>query len=323
MAFGSTPRDAQQIPVGSVYVPGVGFVAWQGGTQSTDGSSNTSAPGVIQLGDGTGLIASSVIGGIRYLRNAIVQDVELSAVNSSTANLGSGASFTGTSASTLGVAAIQVCVFADQPCTVQVQQSLQDPGTSWDIIDSWTVAASSNAQDATRTVQALGAACRIIVTNNGGSTTTVFRLTTVLCPVVDPMPRTLTQYGNLRCAIAEANQDNITVINANAVTTTQTSADLTNNAGKGAIFVLDMTNVGTGSVTIAIKGKDPVSGKYYTILTGLAVTTNSTNIYRIYPGLTVAANATGSDLLPKTYQVVVTANNANATTYKVGALLIV
>ena len=108
-------------------------------------------------------------------------------------------------------------------------------------------------------------------------------------------------------------------ITATGVTTTQTGADQTNYNGRGVIVVLDMTNVGTGSVTIAIQGKDSVSGKYYTLLTGAAVATNSTNVYTVYPGVTVAANVSASAPLPRTWRVVVTANNANATTYTVGA----
>jgi hypothetical protein len=43
MAFGSTPADSNNIPIGCVYVPGVGFKALQGGTLFTDASSNDSA----------------------------------------------------------------------------------------------------------------------------------------------------------------------------------------------------------------------------------------------------------------------------------------
>lgn len=111
-------------------------------------------------------------------------------------------------------------------------------------------------------------------------------------------------------------------ITASGATTTQTGADQTNYNGRGAVVVLDMTTVGTGSVTLSVQGKDVASGKYYTILTGAAVVTNSTNVYRIYPGLTAVANTTVSDILPRTWRVVVTANNANATTYTVGASVI-
>lgn len=122
-------------------------------------------------------------------------------------------------------------------------------------------------------------------------------------------------------AIEPTNQDNIVLVASAAYTTTQTSADQTNVNGRGIIVVVDMTTVGTGSVTLEIDGKDPVSGKYYAILTGAAVTVNSTNIYRVYPGLTAAANATVSDLLPRTWRTKITANNANSAIYSVGAML--
>ena len=41
-------------------------------------------------------------------------------------------------------------------------------------------------------------------------------------------------------------------------TTTQTVPDLLNNGGVGLLTViLDVTNVGTGSLTVTINGKDP------------------------------------------------------------------
>jgi len=105
-------------------------------------------------------------------------------------------------------------------------------------------------------------------------------------------------------------------------TTTQTSADFNNVLHRGLTVVLDMTVVGTGSVTLTIRGKDPVSGKYFTLLAGAAVVTNSTNVYRVYPGLTVAANAVASDVLPEVWDILVTANNANPATYSVYASLL-
>ncbi len=118
------------------------------------------------------------------------------------------------------------------------------------------------------------------------------------------------------------NLDNITVLASAARTTTQTQADQTNYNHRGIVAVLDMTTVGTGSVTLEIDGKDPVSGKYYAILTGAAVTTNVTNTYTIYPGNTVATNVSASTVLPRTWRIKVTANNANSATYSVGAMLI-
>jgi hypothetical protein len=81
---------------------------------------------------------------------------------------------------------------------------------------------------------------------------------------------------------------------------------------------LDMTVVGTGSVTLTIQGKDPASGKYYTLLAGAAVIANSTVTYRVGVGLTAAANLVANDALPRTIRILATHNNANPATYSVG-----
>ena len=113
------------------------------------------------------------------------------------------------------------------------------------------------------------------------------------------------------------NVDEIELASASR-TTTQTGPDERNSYHRGLYVVLDMTTVGTGSVTLTIQGKDIASGKYYTVLAGAAVTTNSTNIYKVYPGLTASANAVANEVLPSTYRILVTANNANAAVYSVG-----
>jgi hypothetical protein len=118
------------------------------------------------------------------------------------------------------------------------------------------------------------------------------------------------------------NLDNIVAVASAAYTTTQTQADQKNYNHRGIVVVLDVTVPGTGSITLEIDAKDPVSGKYYTVLTGVAVTTLSTTVYRVYPGLTAVANATASDILPRTWRVKVTSNNANTITYSVGCMLI-
>ena len=101
-------------------------------------------------------------------------------------------------------------------------------------------------------------------------------------------------------------------------TTTQTFTMELGDA-RGAIFILDMTVVGTGSVTLTINGYDVVSAKSWLSLAGVPVTTNVTNVYKIYQGIPVVANVSANDILPKTIQYVVTANNANPATYSLSA----
>lgn len=114
-----------------------------------------------------------------------------------------------------------------------------------------------------------------------------------------------------------------TVLASASRTTTQTQADQTNYNNRGIAVVLSVTSAGTGSVTLTIQGKDVASGAYYTLLAGAAVTSNSTNRYTVFPGATVTANVSANDQLPRTFRVLVTANNANAVTYSVGYSLVV
>jgi len=112
-----------------------------------------------------------------------------------------------------------------------------------------------------------------------------------------------------------------TLLASAARTTTQTSADISVYNLKYLSVVLDMTVVGTGSVTVTINRKDVASGKYVLLLSGAAVTTNVTNTYDVGPTLVAAVNAVATKSLGTIIQIVVTANNANAATYSVGYAL--
>jgi hypothetical protein len=100
-------------------------------------------------------------------------------------------------------------------------------------------------------------------------------------------------------------------------------ADQVNFAGHTGIqVILDMTTPGTGSVTLTIQGKDQTSGKYYTLLAGAAVTTQTTNVYTVYPSAPNTANVTAPQCLPAVWRILVTANNSNPATYSVGYCLL-
>jgi hypothetical protein len=101
-------------------------------------------------------------------------------------------------------------------------------------------------------------------------------------------------------------------------TATVTGPDIVNTGASGVKVVAVTTAIGTGSITVSIQGKDPASGTYYTILAGTAITTNTTNVYTVFPGGPVAANVSANDSLPAVWRILVTANNANAATYTVG-----
>lgn len=107
-----------------------------------------------------------------------------------------------------------------------------------------------------------------------------------------------------------------------ARTTTQTGADAVNYNHRGIKVTTDVTSAGTGSITVSIQEKDPTSGKYTSLLDSIALTANATTILTVYPGLTAVANVTATQVLPRDWRIVVTANNANTITYSVGYALI-
>jgi hypothetical protein len=100
------------------------------------------------------------------------------------------------------------------------------------------------------------------------------------------------------------------VITALAITNAVASADgadQENTSCRGGHFAVKITSItGTNpTATFTIQGKDPVGGGYYTILASAALTTAATTVYKVYPGLTAAANVTVSDILPRVWRVIV------------------
>ena len=179
------------LPAGTNLLGNVGI------DQTTPGTTNA-----VSLKNAAGTaIGSQTIGTTVYSNSSVVQDVEVSSANSSTTPLAIGGVFTGTSASTLGVGAIQIAFFSDVNCEIQCQQS-QD-GTNWDIKDVYNYVANSTNISAGRTFVAEASFVRTVVTNLGG-TSSVLRLQTILCPIADPLPRSLSALGNLRTMLNEA-----------------------------------------------------------------------------------------------------------------------
>lgn len=131
----------------------------------------------------------------------IKQNVIADTNNSSSTNLSSGNNytFTGTSSSTLGIAGIQVSLFADKNCIIKVEQS--PDGNNWDLIDTYYYTANGNFGV---TTQAISSYYRVVITTNNVTTTT-FRLQTALCPIVEPLPRSLDYNGNLKVSTSMDN----------------------------------------------------------------------------------------------------------------------
>jgi hypothetical protein len=128
---------------------------------------------------------------------------------------------------------------------------------------------------------------------------------------------------NLSAAQAKT-QDLGAVITGAGATTSANGPDYANGAFRGIKVVVDLTvnGGGLGSITVTIEGKDAASGKYYTLLASAALTAVATTVLTVFPGAPATANVSANDQLPKTFRVKVTANNANPTSYTVGATLL-
>lgn len=81
------------------------------------------------------------------------------------------------------------------------------------------------------------------------------------------------------------------------------SADITNAGYRGVHLMINVTACSTcGSWTPHIQGKDPVTGVYYDLLVGSAITTVGSTVLKVYPGITASANLSASDIVPRTWR---------------------
>jgi hypothetical protein len=107
---------------------------------------------------------------------------------------------------------------------------------------------------------------------------------------------------------------------ASAVRTASFTGD-DNPAVPGALSitaVLDVTAVpGTDTVQLVIEGKDPASGKYYTLLQGAARSTIGTDVLTVAPGITVTANQSAAAVIPPVYRARVVHSAGSNFTYSV------
>lgn len=98
--------------------------------------------------------------------------------------------------------------------------------------------------------------------------------------------------------------------------------DFNNRDAIGAVVVIDITAGSSVSLTVTIEGKDPTSGKYYTILASSALTGTGTTVLRVHPDLTAAANTVAKDMLPAVWRVKEVTGNTNSITYSIGASMV-
>jgi hypothetical protein len=141
----------------------------------------------------------------------------LSSLNSSSAQLAAGATFTGSIESTFNQPAAQLIVISDQPYTVNLDQF--DGANNLVSTDTFTRLANAGLNE---NVQINGNFVRIRVTNTGSATTTTLRIETTYGPI-PPLPRALTSLGNLKVSLQEANISDNAQFNVAAPTASTTA----------------------------------------------------------------------------------------------------
>lgn len=101
---------------------------------------------------------------------------------------------------------------------------------------------------------------------------------------------------------------NVQLATLAAVAVAPVIAPMPNPVCRGVKVVVDVTNLTgtTPSLTVTIRGVDPMSKKVYTILASAALTANGTVVLTVYPGLVAAANLTVNDVLPALWDVLLT-----------------
>lgn len=112
---------------------------------------------------------------------------------------------------------------------------------------------------------------------------------------------------------------NKSLYQSEARTATPAAVSIVDDKVTGIQVIIDTTAVtATPTVVPTIDGFDPLSGKWYNILTGTAIATVSTVVLRVHPDLAAVANLTAADFIPEKYRVVMTHGDADSITYTVG-----
>lgn len=91
----------------------------------------------------------------------------------------------------------------------------------------------------------------------------------------------------------------------------------------GLHLIIDATVVtATQTLTVTVSGVDRVSEKIYTVLASAAISSASTVVMKIAPGLTPAANLAANDYLPPVFRVSVALANGLTATYSIAGMLV-
>jgi hypothetical protein len=98
------------------------------------------------------------------------------------------------------------------------------------------------------------------------------------------------------------------------------SQEIEDPYASGIHIIIDVTaTAATPSVVPTIDGYDFLSGKWYNLLTGTAITTTGTTVLKISPDITALANGAAKDIIPRKWRLVMTHADTDSITYSIGA----
>ena len=113
------------------------------------------------------------------------------------------------------------------------------------------------------------------------------------------------------------NSSGILLASAARTAATTTSPDIVNSNYAGIHLIMNTSAYTSGNFTPTIQGKDPISGTYYSILVGAAVSATGIQIIKVYPGIATAANGAASDFMPRIWRVSVAGASSPVATFSI------
>ena len=187
-------------------------------------------------------------------RNRILQESRKDANNSTTANLNSGATFTGTATAQVGYSAVHVSVYATQPLRMYFQQSTN--GTDWNAGEIYYVPA---VEVDTRHFQVSGGFYRLRADNTGVAATTTLNVGVVQVPTSNALPRSLSPKGSLKVTLRDDEHDKVAGFSAFGVLKTANESILADYRFSASVMAdedfLTVATTGAAGYTIPTGGQ--------------------------------------------------------------------
>ena len=243
-----------------------------GGSTSANQTNGTQKT---QIVDGSGVVAGTLnaIGQNALAVSQTATYFQLSTVNSTTAQLGAGATFTGTIETIFNQQAASILLTSDQNGTLTVNQYIDAAGAR--LASSYTYSVTAGV-GFSRCVIANGNYFRLTFQNTGGSSTTTLNVNTAF----GTLPAA-TQLGNAPVAIQEI-ASGVTIPVSLAVN--PTIANTSFIATQSTAGNLNATVVGTGTLAVQNTAATPAG----TNLIGKVTTSDGTNSITIKPASTAS-----------------------------------